>query len=145
VLDVASIEATRRLVARGAGQIEAEAGARLADLDAVARELSGRAPPAIRLSLTEQRLLHVVPTLAGGPAEFLSGRGRVAGESNLHNLMAFEVANAVDGRRSGLDIYRLVAAEAQAAGSYYYGTVSPEAVERHLAALAAAGLVRLGP
>ena len=46
--------------------------------------------------------------------------------------MAFEVLNYIDGRRNGLDIYRLVAAEAREGGDYYYGTVSPEGVLAYL-------------
>jgi hypothetical protein len=57
--------------------------------------------------------------------------------------MAFEVLNSVDGERSGLDIYRYVAAEAREAGDYYYGEVSVEAVLQYLENVAAAGLIRL--
>ena len=61
----------------------------------------------------------------------------------LHSLMAFEVLNAVDGERTGLDIYRFVAAEAREAGAVYYGTVTADAVLEYLENAAAAGLIRL--
>jgi hypothetical protein len=57
--------------------------------------------------------------------------------------MGPEIASAVDGRRSGLDIYRFVAAEAREAGDHYFGVVTPEAVLKYLQNLEAAGLVRL--
>ena len=38
--------------------------------------------------------------------------------------MRDEIYNFVDGRRSYYDIYKAVYAESQAAGSWYYGTVS---------------------
>ena len=57
--------------------------------------------------------------------------------------MAPEVAAAVNGRRTGLEIYRFVAAEAREAGEHYYGTVTPAAVLKYLQNLAAAGLIRL--
>ena len=57
--------------------------------------------------------------------------------------MSFEVMNAIDGRRTGLDIFRYVAAEAREAGAHYYGVVTAEAVLRYLQNAAVAGLVRL--
>jgi hypothetical protein len=42
--------------------------------------------------------------------------------------MAYEVWNFVDGKRSYLDIFRAVRAEAQFAGEWYYGTVTAKAV-----------------
>jgi hypothetical protein len=61
----------------------------------------------------------------------------------LHGLMAFEVMNAVNGERSGLYIYRCVAAEAREAGAHYYGTVAADAVLQYLENAAAAELIRL--
>jgi hypothetical protein len=58
--------------------------------------------------------------------------------------MAFEVLNYIDGRRSGLDIYRAVAAEAREGGDYYYGTVTPEGVLAYLKNATTSGLVRGG-
>ena len=51
--------------------------------------------------------------------------------------------NFVDGTRSYLDIYRAVRAEAQAAGEWYYGTVSASAVAAALDAAVNKGLIRL--
>jgi peptidase M28-like protein len=117
------------------------------DLEVAYRQAAGgtRTPPARRASETEARLMALRPTLVGGPKEFLTGRGQVQSVTGLHGLMAFEVMNAVDGRRSGLDIYRLVAAEAREAGTWYYGTVTAAAVLQYLENIAKAGLIRLTP
>jgi hypothetical protein len=99
-------------------------------------------PPAATPAATLAQLAALRPVLTAGPKEFLAGRGRLGGVAGLHALMAFEVLNAVDGSRSGLDIYRFVAAEAREAGQYYYGTVTPEAVLECLGKMEAAGLGR---
>jgi hypothetical protein len=49
----------------------------------------------------------------------------------------------VDGRRTGLDIWRFVAAEAREPGAHYYGTVRAADVLKYLENAAAAGLIRL--
>jgi hypothetical protein len=114
------------------------------EIEIAYRQATGRggAPPRAPTP-AEERLAALRPAVTGGPKEFQSGRGAIEGVSGLHSLMAFEVLNAVDGRRSGLDIYRFVAAEAREAGRHYYGTVTPDAVLAYLQSVAAAGLIRL--
>jgi hypothetical protein len=93
----------------------------------------------------ERRLGAIRPALMGGPREFLPRRydaQRAYTAEGLHFLMGFEVLNAVNGARTGLDIYRLVAAEAREAGDHYYGTVKPEQVLACLQQLAASGVIR---
>ncbi len=143
--DVAGAEAARRLIARGVAQVEADGRARVADLDALWREVAGRAavPAPGPATAIERRLATLRPALAAGPREFLQGRGRVAGVPGLHNLMAFEILNAVNGQRTAWDIYRLASSEARAAGPAYYGVVTPERVEQYLGNLARAGLIRM--
>ena len=143
VSQVASGSLPNRLVARAAAQVDADGRARVADLDLLFREVAGRPAPAILLSPVEQRLDRMRPSLSGGPREFQERRGRVDGVDGLHNLMAGEIVNAVDGRRTGLDIYKLVSAEARAGGDFYYGVVTPEAVEQYLQNLVRAELVRM--
>ena len=84
------------------------------------------------LSETESNLEGLQPSIAAGPTEFLTGRGQIAGVRGLHGLMAHEILNAIDGERSGLDIYRFVAAEAREAGAHYYGVVTAGAVLQYL-------------
>jgi hypothetical protein len=80
--------------------------------------------------------------MAAGPREFLEGRSRITSVPGLHGLMAFEVLNFADGRRSGLDIYRAVAAEAREAGEHYFGLVTADAVIAYLRNAATAGMIR---
>ena len=108
------------------------------------RAATGKEPPGAEApGDVERRLAEMRPALTGGPREFLERRGDIENVPELHGLMAFEVLNAVNGARSGLDIYRLVAAEAREAGQHYYGTVTPEAVLAYLGNVEKAGLLRL--
>jgi hypothetical protein len=107
------------------------------------RRRTGRdAPARVERSESERQLADLQPVVTGGPAEFLTGRNRIGGVRGLHSLMAFEVLNAMDGERSGLDIYRFVAAEAREAGEYYYGVVTPEAVLEYIGKVVEAGLAK---
>jgi hypothetical protein len=116
----------------------------LGELEAKYRLLAGAAPPERRRTPEEEGLAALRPALTAGPREFLTGRGRISGVPGLHGLMGVEVLSLIDGERSGLDICRLVAAQAREAGAHYYGTVTAEAVRRYLSNLAEAGLVQLG-
>ena len=93
-------------------------------------------------SETERQLEALKPALAAGPDAFLTGRGQVRSRQGLGSLMGHEVLNAVDGQRTGLDIFRFVAAEAREAGSHYYGTVTAQAVLEYLQNAVSAGLIR---
>jgi hypothetical protein len=90
-----------------------------------------------------QQLSGMTPTLVAGPTEFLTGRRQVGFVRGLNGLMGFEIMSAVNGHRSGFDIYRYVAAEAREAGEHYYGTVTPEAVLQYLQNAANAELISL--
>ena len=61
----------------------------------------------------------------------------------LHAMMRFETYNFADGRRSALEVYRAVAAEALSAGDWYYGTVAPADVQEALERAAKAGAFTL--
>ena len=50
---------------------------------------------------------------------------RVKAVDGLHAMMQFEVYNFADGRRSALEVYEAVAAEALSAGRWYYGNGDP--------------------
>ncbi|MSR61594.1 MAG: M28 family peptidase [Planctomycetes bacterium] len=114
------------------------------ELESAWRRVSGTATsPARTSSEAETRLAKLHPALVGGPREFQTKRDAIAGVPGLHDLMAYEVMNAIDGTRSGLDLARFVAAEAREAGAHYYGTVTPEAVLAYLENAQKSGLVRL--
>jgi hypothetical protein len=129
-------------LAQAVDQREAQA---LKEVDSYYRTVTRRASPRNRaLSEAEKSLAALHPSISGGPREFLTGRSKIASVEGLHGLMAFEVLNYIDGRRSGLDIYRAVAAEAREGGDYYYGTVTPEGVLAYLKNATTSGLVRGG-
>jgi hypothetical protein len=64
-----------------------------------------------------------VPRNVGTVREYLERHQQVRSRGALHTIMAFEVLNFVDGKRSVLDIYHAVRAESQSAGEWYYGEV----------------------
>lgn len=115
------------------------------DLEVAYRQAHGRRPPQRRgpEGEAELALARLRPALTAGPTEFLTGRRELRGVPGLHGLMGFEVLNAVDGRGTGWEIYRYVAAEAREAGAHYYGSVSAEAVLEHLRNAESAGLIEL--
>lgn len=99
------------------------------------------APPAP--SQKELQMSRKIPRVTTSVRTYVSGRGKIERPKSLHALMGYEALNFVDGRRSYLDIYRLVAAEADAAGSWYYGEVTLDDVAAHLDSAAKNGLLTL--
>jgi len=81
------------------------------------------------LSEREAALAAKVPRNVGSVGEYLRAKNRVEGPKGLHGLMQWEALNYVDGRRSLLEIYRIVRAESLSAGEWYYGSVKPEDIE----------------
>ncbi|MBZ5542120.1 MAG: M28 family peptidase [Acidobacteriia bacterium] len=81
------------------------------------------------LAEREAALATKVPRNLGTPGEYLRAKERVEGPKTLHGLMAWEALNFVDGKRSLLDIYRIVRGESLSAGEWYYGKVTPEDIE----------------
>lgn len=109
------------------------------------RALTGsEALPTAQLSELEQAMARKVPEVAAGVRDYLEKR-RPIGNFGLHSLMSFEVWNFVDGRRSYLDIYRAVRAEAQLVGEWYYGKVTAKQVDDLLEAGVKAGILQLKP
>ena len=82
-----------------------------------------------------------VPTLVDDVQGFLDKRAKLERPRTLHPLMAYEVLNFVDGRRSYADIHRAVSGEADAAGTWYYGIVTADDVTAYLDSAVKAGIV----
>ena len=115
----------------------------LAEVEAHYRAVTRDAPlPAAPQTDAERELATLRPALVGGPKEFLTGRGQIGNVSGLHGLMAFELLNLIDGRRTAMEIYRYLSAEAREAGDYYFGVVTPAAVLEYLKKAEAARLIR---
>lgn len=101
-----------------------------------------KAAPAAAPSARDKELAARVPTLVDDVRAFLDKRGDVKRPPALHGLMAFEALNFVDGSRSVLDIARAVAAEADAAGDWYYGRVSIDDVAGYIDSAVQVGILR---
>jgi hypothetical protein len=114
-----------------------------ADLEAAFRQLHGRAPGAITLTAEEQAASRKVPQNVASIKDYFERRDGADFRHQLHGLMRDEVYNFVDGRRSYYDIYKAVYAEAAAAGSWYYGTVTLKDVSGLLDAAVAAKALTL--
>lgn len=100
-------------------------GAQLtADLETYYTQLRGARPAAVKLSAEESAAMKKIPRNAAALKDYFENRDKVNLRTNLHGLMRDEVFNFVDGQRSYYDIYKAVYAEAAAAGSWYYGTVT---------------------
>src|SRR5262249_5682493 len=114
------------------------------NLNSYYNAISGEANvPTVRYTEKEKELQAMKPALTAGPKGFQEARRKIKGVSGLHSLMAYETLNFIDGRRTGVEIYEAVSAEALQAGEYYYGKVTPEMVVEYLKNLSEAGLIKL--
>jgi hypothetical protein len=76
-------------------------------------------------------------------ADYVKKKVDVKSIPGFHVLMRFEALNFTDGRRTLWDIYKVVRAEAQAGGDWYYGNVTTDAVQKYFENAVAAGIVTL--
>jgi hypothetical protein len=127
-----------------AAAIERMAEALRADLRAAWTALTGeKNPPAAALSPLERELTGLIPVNTGSMAEYFAKRGWAPGYPGLHPTLVKEVFAFVDGKRTGLDIFRSVRAEALAGGAPYYGRVEAAAVKGLLDQAVARGVLAL--
>ena len=99
------------------------------DVDDAWRRSGGKsAPTRPPLTQAERDLAALRPNRSTTPKEWLAQYERIDWGGSMNGYIAREVLQAIDGNRTGLDIYRLVAAEAREGGEQYYGIVRPEAV-----------------
>jgi hypothetical protein len=106
------------------------------------RSGGGALPARPPLSAAETELAALRPTRTATPREWLAQYDRIDWGNSLNGYIAREVLQAIDGTRAGLDIYRLVAAEAREGGEHYYGVVRPDAVLALLKNVETLGLVK---
>lgn len=143
--ELRAVASLTRLVPDGsASGIIAAASAQLPTPDAAEARFRALIPPAAVADLpdpAELALERKVPVLVDDVQGFLDRRSKLKRPPSLHPLMAYEVLNFVDGRRSYAEIFRAVAAEADAAGAWYYGSVTPADVASYLDSAVAAGIV----
>lgn len=125
------------------GELDRREAQAVRDVSAAWTRTTGGAPPARPApSASERELATLRPARQGGPREWLAQYDRIDWGSALNGYIAREVLQAVDGTRTGLDIYRLAAAEAREGGEHYYGVVSPDAVLALLRGVERLGLIR---
>ena len=105
--------------------------------------LTGGKPSPGAPAAEERELDGQVPVLTDSVTEFLARVPKVESPRGLHPLMSYEAINFANGSNSLLDIYRAVAAEADSAGDWYYGTVSPADITALFRSAEKAGLVRM--
>ena len=141
--EAGALASVRRLSpsARGAAYVgealdRLDAGRRreLEALAAAYRAITGRAPAEAAPSADEQALAEKVYAPVADLGAWQDAMEKIKPVEGLHSMMRFEVYNFADGKRTGLEVYQSVAAEALSAGAWYYGEVRPadvrEALER---------------
>jgi hypothetical protein len=101
--------------------------------------------PTVAPSAERERLASRVPVLVDDVKGFVEKSGKIKRPAGLHALMQFEALNFVDGTRTYFQIYQAVRAEADAAGEWYYGTVTFEDVASVLDSAVEVGVLQLKP
>jgi Zn-dependent M28 family amino/carboxypeptidase len=107
-----------------ADQMKKKEDGLIGDLRTFYKRLRGSDPNSPKLSPVEVAVSKKIPVNVTPLKKYFDNRGNVQVQTKLHGLMRDEVFNFVDGKRSYYDIYKAAYAEAAAAGSWYYWTVS---------------------
>lgn len=143
---LAAGQAVARALEREKGALEQALPTALRDLEAAWSALAGQAPPDDPpLSEAETALARTVYAPARDLGAWYDGLRAARPVEGLHPIMRFETYNFADGRRTGLDVYESVAAEALSAGEWYYGRVRPEDVREALERAVKAGAYTSSP
>jgi hypothetical protein len=133
VARLAPPRAVNDAIAREAIALEQAQAPALRALDAAWTTLTGTPAPADpALSATEQELARTVYAPVADLGKWQDSLRDAKPVKGLHGIMRFEIHNFADGRRTGLQVYEAVAAEALSAGAWYYGTPSPDDVKETL-------------
>lgn len=99
--------------------------------------------PKINLSTEEKVASNKIPKNNPVLDEYFGKRKGFVPGVKIHSTMRMEVFNFVDGKRSYYDIYKAVLAESLAAGTWYYGIVTLDAVVKLLDANVQSGALSL--
>ena len=127
------------IAARRTAELEEQMARDLRAVDEAWTAITGSAVPAAARMPEEEELAGLVYTRTRDIGAYQDAIKRVRAVDGLHAMMQFEVYNFADGRRSALEVYEAVAAEALAAGRWYYGNVTPAAVREALERATKAG------
>ena len=112
----------------------------LTELTAYYQNRYGKAP-ASSMTPAQTAAAKKVPVNVPSLEEYFSKRRNIP--TGLHSHMSMATMSFVDGKRSYFDIYKSVKAEAQAAGKFYYGTVTFDDVVKVLDGNVASGALTL--
>jgi hypothetical protein len=125
--------AVANAVARGVAALEQALPAAERTLDEAWTALTGQpAPAGPSLSEAEKALAATVYGPVPDLGKWQDALRQVKPIEGMHIIVAFEIRNFADGKRTGLEVYEAVAAEALSAGEWYYGRVTPEDVRELL-------------
>jgi hypothetical protein len=126
-------------VTQASERMESSLGEDLRSLERAWIAVTGLNLPNLEPSREEDALDRQVYVPVPEYAAWQAAMDKVKAVEGLHPVMRFEVYNFADGKRSALEVYEAVAAEALSAGEWYYGTVKVADVKEALERAAQAG------
>ena len=130
-----------RLVATTSESVRSLASTMRRNLDAFFQQATGQKAE-LTLTDEENQAGKRVPSWKATLLDVVTEKVKLPREAgNLHWHYVYEVGNLVDGRRSVLDIYRIVRAASLSAGEWYYGKVELSEVNRLLESLEKSGAI----
>jgi hypothetical protein len=139
--EVLAVGSVRRLAGRGRAaeyitqateRLESTLGEDLRALERAYVALTGQNLPNVEPTREEEALDRQVYVPAPDFGTWFAALEKVKAVEGLHPVLRFEVYNFADGKRSALEVYEAVAAEALSAGEWYYGTVKAGDVKEAL-------------
>ncbi len=133
VVKIAGNDATsNHSIATSVAQMKSKQVALMTEVGDAYKRLNGvDKVPVIKLNEQELAASKKIPANHAVLDTYLEKRFE-GGGNKLHSTMRAELFNFVDGKRSYFDIYKALQAEALAAGSWYYGTVTLDDVVKML-------------
>jgi peptidase M28-like protein len=127
------------IAARWSAERDGRMGRDLSALDEAWTAITATPVPDLARTPEEEEMAALVYARTKDIGAYRDAMERVKAVDGLHSILQFEVYNFADGRRSALEVYDAVAAEALSAGRWYYGKVTPAAVREALERATKAG------
>ena len=121
---------------------DADAGKRLRAFATAVGTRAGTAPPATAGGADPVGRA-MVPVMTDSVQQFLDLRSKLDCPKTLHPLMQYQALNFADGTRTVRDIFEAVWAEAESAGTWYYGTVRQDDIEKLFESATTVGMVTM--
>jgi hypothetical protein len=132
-----------KLVDTARERVQKLAAALRADLDAFYQQATGQKPELV-LTEEEKQAAARAPAWKASLLDILTEKIKFPQSAgDLHGHYILEINNLIDGRRSILDIYRMVRAAALSAGDWYYGPVEFGTVRQYIESMEKSGAIIL--